>query len=57
MMSDGGLTSVERFSGLKSIISGPAGGVVAMARTAFDDKDGRPVVSIDMGGVYVPFCQ
>lgn len=50
MMSDGGLTSVERFSGLKSIISGPAGGVVAMARTAYDDKDGRPVVSIDMGG-------
>lgn len=50
MMSDGGLTSVERFSGLKSIISGPAGGVVAMARTAYDEKDGRPVVSIDMGG-------
>lgn len=50
MMSDGGLTSVDRFSGLKSIISGPAGGVVAMARTAYDEKDGRPVVSIDMGG-------
>lgn len=50
MMSDGGLTSVERFSGLKSIISGPAGGVVAMARTAYDEADGRPVVSIDMGG-------
>lgn len=50
MMSDGGLTSVERFSGLKSIISGPAGGVVAMARTAYDQADGRPVVSIDMGG-------
>jgi 5-oxoprolinase (ATP-hydrolysing) len=50
MMSDGGLTSVNRFSGLKSIISGPAGGVVAMARTAYDQEDGRPVVSIDMGG-------
>ena len=50
MMSDGGLTSVDRFSGLKSIISGPAGGVVAMARTAYDEHDGRPVVSIDMGG-------
>ncbi|UZJ57525.1 hypothetical protein CBS101457_006845 [Exobasidium rhododendri] len=50
MMSDGGLTSVDRFSGLKSIISGPAGGVVAMARTAYDSEDGRPVVSIDMGG-------
>jgi len=50
MMSDGGLTSVDHFSGLKSIISGPAGGVVAMARTAYDEKDGRPVVSIDMGG-------
>ncbi|KAL9931529.1 hypothetical protein V8E36_009526 [Tilletia maclaganii] len=50
MMSDGGLTSVEHFSGLKSIISGPAGGVVGMALTSYDAEDGRPCVGIDMGG-------
>ncbi|CAO1635677.1 unnamed protein product [Parajaminaea phylloscopi] len=50
MMSDGGLTSVEHFSGLKSIISGPAGGVVGMALTSYDEKDGRPVLGLDMGG-------
>jgi 5-oxoprolinase (ATP-hydrolysing) len=50
MMSDGGLTSVEHFSGLKSIISGPAGGVVGMALTSYDEKDGRPIIGLDMGG-------
>ncbi|KAK0564876.1 hypothetical protein OC861_004053 [Tilletia horrida] len=50
MMSDGGLTSVEHFSGLKSIISGPAGGVVGMALTSYDAEDGRPVIGLDMGG-------
>ena len=50
MMSDGGLTSVEHFSGLKSIISGPAGGVVGMALTTYDKDDGRPCIGFDMGG-------
>lgn len=50
MMSDGGLTSVEHFSGLKSIISGPAGGVVGMALTSYDKNDGRPCIGFDMGG-------
>lgn len=50
MMSDGGLTSVDHFSGLKSIISGPAGGVVGMALTSYDDKDKRPIIGFDMGG-------
>lgn len=50
MMSDGGLTSVDHFSGLKSVISGPAGGVVGMALTSYDRNDGRPVVGLDMGG-------
>ncbi|KAN0061276.1 hypothetical protein ACQY0O_006122 [Thecaphora frezii] len=50
MMSDGGLTSVDHFSGLKSIISGPAGGVVGMALTSYDRDDGRPVIGLDMGG-------
>lgn len=50
MMSDGGLTSVDHFSGLKSIISGPAGGVVGMALTSYDAKDKRPIIGFDMGG-------
>lgn len=50
MMSDGGLTSVEHFSGLKSIISGPAGGVVGMALTSYDKEDKRPIIGFDMGG-------
>ncbi|SPC63107.1 related to 5-oxoprolinase [Ustilago sp. UG-2017b] len=50
MMSDGGLTSVDHFSGLKSIISGPAGGVVGMALTSYDKQDKRPIIGFDMGG-------
>ena len=50
MMSDGGLTSVDHFSGLKSIISGPAGGVVGMALTSYDEEDKRPIIGFDMGG-------
>ncbi|PWN53395.1 hypothetical protein IE53DRAFT_338833 [Violaceomyces palustris] len=50
MMSDGGLTSVSHFNGLKSIISGPAGGVVGMALTSYDPRDGRPCIGLDMGG-------
>ncbi|CDR88707.1 related to 5-oxoprolinase [Sporisorium scitamineum] len=50
MMSDGGLTSIDHFSGLKSIISGPAGGVVGMALTSYDKDDKRPIIGFDMGG-------
>ena len=34
MMSSGGLTAADRFAGKDAILSGPAGGVVAMAHTA-----------------------
>lgn len=37
MTSDGGLTDVANFSGLKSILSGPAGGVVGCALTSWDE--------------------
>ncbi|BGP37830.1 hypothetical protein JCM10449v2_001752 [Rhodotorula kratochvilovae] len=49
MRSDGGLTEVSDFSGLKSILSGPAGGVVGFALTSWE-KGGRPVIGLDMGG-------
>lgn len=47
MQSDGGLTSWNTFSGLKAILSGPAGGVVGYAKTSFYDK---PCLGFDMGG-------
>ncbi|KAL2832542.1 Hydantoinase B/oxoprolinase-domain-containing protein [Aspergillus cavernicola] len=50
MQSDGGLVSHDRFSGLRGILSGPAGGVVGYARTAYDTTSGTPVVGFDMGG-------
>jgi len=49
MQSSGGLTDARRFQGKDSILSGPAGGIVGMARTsaaAGFDK----VIGFDMGG-------
>ncbi|EGG09922.1 uncharacterized protein MELLADRAFT_115675 [Melampsora larici-populina 98AG31] len=50
MRSDGGLTGVEGFSGLHSVLSGPAGGVVGYALTTFDPIERIPVIGLDMGG-------
>ncbi|KAL5051148.1 hypothetical protein BDW71DRAFT_215157 [Aspergillus fruticulosus] len=50
MQSDGGLVSHDRFSGLRGILSGPAGGVVGYARTSYEATSGTPVVGFDMGG-------
>ncbi len=49
MMSSGGLTSANLFAGKDAILSGPAGGVVAMARTALSAGFKR-VIGFDMGG-------
>lgn len=48
MQSDGGLVDVENFTGLKAILSGPAGGVVGYAMTSYDDKTKTPVIGFDM---------
>ena len=50
MQSDGGLVDVGRFSGLKAILSGPAGGVVGYALTSYDPNTKTPVIGFDMGG-------
>ncbi|KAL7629519.1 hypothetical protein AAE478_001040 [Parahypoxylon ruwenzoriense] len=50
MQSDGGLVDVERFSGLRAILSGPAGGVVGYAKTSWHPDDNAPVIGFDMGG-------
>jgi 5-oxoprolinase (ATP-hydrolysing) len=48
MKSDGGLAPVTDFGGHQAILSGPAGGVVGYAKTAY--KPGVPVIGFDMGG-------
>ncbi|TEA15231.1 Uncharacterized protein C8034_v002380 [Colletotrichum sidae] len=50
MQSDGGLVEFSGLSGLRAILSGPAGGVVGYARTCFDEVDKTPVIGFDMGG-------
>jgi 5-oxoprolinase (ATP-hydrolysing) len=50
MQSDGGLVDVDIFSGLKAILSGPAGGVVGYALTSYDPETKIPVIGFDMGG-------
>lgn len=50
MQSDGGLVDVDGFSGLKAILSGPAGGVVGYALTSYDPETKTPVIGFDMGG-------
>ncbi|MDT7837155.1 hydantoinase B/oxoprolinase family protein [Aquabacterium sp. OR-4] len=55
MQSSGGLTEARRFQGKDAILSGPAGGIVGMVRTAqalAPDPAGPPVriIGFDMGG-------
>jgi len=49
MQSNGGLTDAARFKGRDSILSGPAGGVVGMVRTAAMGGF-HEVIGFDMGG-------
>ena len=49
MQSNGGLTDAATFRGKDSILSGPAGGIVGMARTAAAAGFDR-VIGFDMGG-------
>ncbi|KAF5011575.1 hypothetical protein FDECE_2340 [Fusarium decemcellulare] len=49
MCSDGGLKQADRFRGNEALLSGPAGGVVGIAR-CFDSNGGTAVIGFDMGG-------
>ncbi|WP_234413706.1 hydantoinase B/oxoprolinase family protein [Ideonella sp. A 288] len=49
MQSSGGLAEAHRFQGKDAILSGPAGGIVGMARTAQAAGCGK-VIGFDMGG-------
>ncbi|RKP30958.1 Hydantoinase B multi-domain protein [Metschnikowia bicuspidata] len=50
MQSDGGLVDARAFSGLRAILSGPAGGVVGYAATCYDPASATPLIGFDMGG-------
>lgn len=39
-----------RFYGSRAILSGPAGGVVGVALTAYDSESKKPIIGFDMGG-------
>ena len=49
MQSSGGLTQAQRFHGKDAILSGPAGGIVGMVRTAQAAGHGK-LIGFDMGG-------
>ena len=49
MQSSGGLTEAHRFQGKDAILSGPAGGIVGMVRTAVAAGHER-IIGFDMGG-------
>ncbi|KAG7755314.1 hypothetical protein KL947_004160 [Ogataea haglerorum] len=50
MQSDGGLVDADYFSGLRAILSGPAGGVVGYSMTSYNPKNKIPLIGFDMGG-------
>ena len=53
MQSDGSLVPINKFTGSKAILSGPAGGVVGYSITSSISLEGKtkmPVIGFDMGG-------
>lgn len=55
MQSNGGLTDSSLFQGKDAILSGPAGGVVGMVRTAEEAGFDR-LIGFDMGGTSTDVC-
>ena len=55
MQSNGGLTDAALFQGKDAILSGPAGGVVGMVRTAAEHGFDR-LIGFDMGGTSTDVC-
>jgi 5-oxoprolinase (ATP-hydrolysing) len=45
--SDGGLTAFDNFTGLRGVLSGPAGGVIGLSKTCYDEGDATPVLGFD----------
>ncbi len=55
MQSNGGLTDASVFQGKDSILSGPAGGVVGMVKTA-GQRHFKELIGFDMGGTSTDVC-
>jgi len=55
MRSSGGLTDARLFEGRDAILSGPAGGVVGMVRTAAEQGFDK-LIGFDMGGTSTDVC-
>ena len=56
MTSAGGLVRAEAFRGKDAVVSGPAGGVVGVARTA-GQAGAEAVLGFDMGGTSTDVCR
>ena len=56
MTSAGGLVHAEAFRGRDAVVSGPAGGVVGVARTA-EQAEAAAVLGFDMGGTSTDVCR
>ena len=56
MTSAGGLVRAEAFRGRDAVVSGPAGGVVGVARTA-ERAGAASVLGLDMGGTSTDVCR
>ncbi|WP_367273249.1 hydantoinase B/oxoprolinase family protein [Phenylobacterium sp.] len=56
MTSAGGLVRAEAFRGRDAVVSGPAGGVVGVARTA-EAAGAAAVLGFDMGGTSTDVCR
>ncbi|MEI4194379.1 hydantoinase B/oxoprolinase family protein [Roseovarius sp. E0-M6] len=55
MQSSGGLTDADLFQGKDAILSGPAGGVVGMVKTA-EHAGHEKLIGFDMGGTSTDVC-
>ena len=55
MQSNGGLTDASLFRGKDAILSGPAGGVVGMAKTG-ENAGHSKLIGFDMGGTSTDVC-
>ncbi|KAI3404392.2 hypothetical protein KGF56_002789 [Candida oxycetoniae] len=50
MQSNGGLCPWYKFTGLKAILSGPAGGMVGFGKTCYDSVSKKATIGFDAGG-------
>jgi 5-oxoprolinase (ATP-hydrolysing) len=48
--SDGSLRNADKFGGNDALLSGPAGGVVGIAKSCYDADEKTPIIGFDMGG-------